>query len=89
MRLLIFQNGYMLLKTAVLQSRQTKKSKSFVKKKNKKLKMLVVKTNILSFFLMKVQMCLIDPVLVIFLFHEFYLLTELAHFFATNRTNCS
>lgn len=51
--------------------------------------MLVVKTNILSFFLMKVQMCLIDPVLVIFLFHEFYLLTELAHFFATNRTNCS
>ncbi len=79
----------MLLKTAVLQSRQTKKSKSFVKKKNKKLKMLVVKTNILSFFLMKVQMCLIDPVLVIFLFHEFYLLTELAHFFATNRTNCS
>ncbi len=40
----------MLLKTAVLQLRQTKKSKSFVKKKIKKLKMLVVKTNILSFF---------------------------------------
>lgn len=79
----------MLLKTAVLQSRQTKKSKSFVKKKIKKLKRLVCATNFLSFFLMKVQMCLIDPVLVIFLFHEFYLLTELAHSFATNRTNCS
>ena len=41
-----------VIKTAVLQSRQTK-SRNHSLKKNKKLKMLVVKTNILSFLKVK------------------------------------